>query len=314
MNLYINNLSALYFYSMVETSLDDVSYPCGKTDVEHAVASMAALSGFDLSGYPFGSGRLHVLVESQSKRSSAKKLACHVRTAPLPRGSFRKLDDGLFIVSPEYCFYEMAHVLPFPKLVEFGYLLCGEYTVNPDAVDLNNRAKLSTKRKLGSFADRMSGGNKHATIDRAMKLIAENSASPRETKLSMLLSFPVRLGGYGFPLPVLNYRIDFTSEEQELFGRPYVVLDLYWPDYGFGIEYDGERSHSDALTLTRDRKKASELDYKGIKVYSVDKGQISNVRQVYALALKAARAMGLRIRKPTEKQWAAKKDLFNAIM
>lgn len=314
MNLYICNLSALRFYSMVTTSLDDVSKPCTKTNVSEAASAISEIRAFDLTELDFGSGVLHVLVGDATSRSKTAGVKFHVRSTELPLGAFRKLDTGIYLVSPEFCFYEMACNLPLPKLVEFGYLLCGTYTLNPTAEVKNGRKPLTTKRRLESFALRMSDTRGRATALKALSLVLEGSASPREAKLAILLTFPVRLGGYHLEPPILNYHIDFTKIEQELFGKPYVELDLYWPERHCGVEYDGSENHSRADDVSNDRKKSSELNYRGITVVRVDKQQLSTPYQVYVLARKLKKLMKIPQRKPSDTQWQRKEELFDLIM
>ncbi len=314
MNLYIDSFSALYFYGHTPKPLDEITQPCYKNRIDDAVGSVSGLRGFDLSDITLGSDCLHVLVGNRAKRTSSKSVVCHVRSTRLPWGALRSLGGGRFIVSPELCFYELAPLLPFSKLVEVGYLLCGKYCLNDGLACGDRREPLTTKRKLESFASRMTDARGKVVVHKALQFVSENSASPRETKLAILLSFPVRLGGYGFDLPVMNYRIDFSPEEQLVFGRPYVVLDLYWPQFHFGIEYDGALSHAGERQSSRDRRKASELAYRGITVFNVDKDQVKSVQTIYALALKAARMMNVRVRVPTQKQWDAKQELFNSLM
>ena len=314
MNLYIDNLSALRFYCMVVTSLDDVSKACTKMHVTDAASTLSAVRAFDLAEYDFGEGAFHALVGDASSRSRAKSIRFHVRSTELPLGAFRKLDTGIYLASPELCFYELAGELPLPKLVEFGFLLCGTYTLNPGATTKNDRNPLTTKRKLESFALRMSDTRGRGTVMKALPFILENSASPRETKLAILLTLPVRLGGYNFGKPIMNYRIDFTKAERELFGKSHVCLDLYWPEARCGIEYDGAENHSDDDDVSRDRKKSSELSYRGITVVRVDKQQLQSAFQVYVLARKLQRIMGVAHRKPTDAQWRRKEELFDIVM
>ena len=314
MNLYIDSVSALNFYSTIATSLDDETLPCYKDRIDDAACSKFRLKEFDLSNVYVGSGKLHVMVGNQSNRTPSDKIVCHVQSKQLPWGALRSLGENVFVASPELCFYELARVLSFPKLVECGYFVCGSYHFNPNVEKKNDRAPLTTKRKLASFADRMPDQRGKAIVKKALELVGEGSASVRETKTAMLLTFPIRLGGYGFAKPVLNHRIDFTLEEQRLFGRPFVILDLYWPEYGFGIEYDGGESHEGEKQLSSDRRKDSELAYRGITVFRVDKNQLNTLSHVHALAVKSARMMGVRVRKPTQKQWAAKQALFDCLM
>ena len=314
MNVYINNLSALWFYCMVETSLDSVSKPCTKTRVTDAASALSEIRAIDLTRFDFGRGTLHVLVGDAASRGDAAGIKFHVRSIELPLGAFRRLDSGIYLASPELCFFELACSLPFPKLVEFGYLLCGTYTLNPAAKKKNGRSPLTTKRRLESFVLRMGDSRGRATALRALTLVLEESASPRETKLAILLTFPVRLGGYHFEAPILNYRIDFTKAEQELFGKSYVELDSYWPAFHCGIEYDGNENHSKDEDVSNDRKKSSELNYRGITVIRVDKQQLSSPYQVYVLARKLQKLMKIPHRKPTDAQWQRKEELFDIIM
>ena len=314
MELYIDNLSALYFFSMVESSLDAVSQPCAKTRVRNAVGSRFKLERFELSHFNLGNAPLHVMVGDAKKRSQSKTVVCHVRSTELPSGALRRIGKNIFIASPELCFFEMAGVLSFPKLIEFGYLLCGTYTVSPSAPEKNKREPLTTKRKLESFAKRMKDPRGRATALKALSYVVEKSASPRETKTAILLALPVRLGGYGFDLPQMNYKIDFSARERELFGKSYVLLDLYWPLYRIAIEYDGHENHSSPDDLARDRRKSSEMSYRGIEVIRVDKQQMASPFQVHVLSKKLARAMGKRFRKPTPQEWERKVRLFQEIM
>ena len=208
----------------------------------------------------------------------------------------------------------MASTLPFPKLVEFGYMLCGTYTLNPNAQIPNDREPLTTTNKIRRFIERMKQPKGKRAALAALDLLVENSASPRETKTSLLLTFPTRLGGYGFPKAELNVRFDIDASEKNLFEKDYVVLDLYWPDFNFGIEYDGEKGHSETRAISRDRKKANYLLYRGITVFRVDKYQLASAKGVYALAKQASKIMGRTFRKPTPEQWNAKCELFDCVM
>ena len=314
MAVFVNNKSALRFWCNVMTSLDDVCDSTTICDVKNASTSIEGIPEEELAKFDIEKHKLHVLVPNASQRRSSKNMVCHARCLPYPNGAFRRCSHGVYVASPELCFFEMASSLPFFKLVEFGFLLCGTYTLNPAAVDPNCRQPLSSKRKLSSFIDRMGTARGCKVARKALSLVLEGSASVRETKTAILLCAPTKMGGYGFKAPEMNYRIDFSEEEQRMFGRPYVVLDLYLSEYHFGIEYDGEKGHSEERDLSRDRRKSSELNYCGINVVRVDKEQLANAYQVYVLAKKCMRIMGLYLRKPTKEQWNRKQDLFDAVM
>lgn len=314
MALYVNNKTAMRFWCMEEFSLDNSTSSSSVRRVEGAASSLRGIDAEVLARFGSNGHKIHLLVGKASQRSRSPRIVYHVRTCPYPTGAFRRLAPGVLVASPELVFFEMANELFFYKLVEFGFLLCGTYTVNPNAIAPNGREPLTTKRKLASFIERMGTARGCSIARKALDFVFENSASPRETKTAILLCMPSRLGGYGFSEPQMNYRFDFSAEEQRLFGKSFVVLDLYWPNCRFGIEYDGGEHHTEDEDVSRDRRKSSELSYRGITVVRVDKEQIANPFQVYVLARKCARIMGRPFRKPTPAQIERRSQLFEAIM
>jgi len=314
MTLYLNNKTALRFWCMAEHSIDELTTSSNVLEVLDADVSIRLIPEELLCILGSKQQVFHLLVGRAGQRTKSSRIVFHTRTKPYPKGAFRRYSPEILIVSPELCFFEMTNELPFLKLVEFGFFLCGTYTLNPNTEKPNDRLPLTTKRKLASFAKRMGTASGCRIAQRALSLILEGSASPRETKTTMLLCLPTKMGGYGFTWPILNHRIDFNESEQLLFGRPYVVLDLYWPEYHLGVEYDGGKGHTDEADVSRDRRKNSELNYKGIDVIRIDKEQLSSPYQVYVLAKKIARMMHIIIRRPTQLQLKNRRELFYTIM
>ncbi len=314
MTLYVNNKTAMRFWCMEPRPLDESTQASSLTTVKDADTTLRHISSECVSLFATERQVVHVFVDEDSRRSKSPRLVYHLREAPFPSGAFRRLSHDVLISSPELSFLEMANKLPFFKLVEYGFLLCGTYTLCPGAEDPNKRGPLTTKRKIASFIERMGKARGCAVARRALDLVLENSASPRETKTAILLCVPTRLGGYGFASPEMNYRIDFNDEERLLFRKEYVELDLYWRESHFGIEYDGGDNHSIESDVARDRRKSSELNYCGITVARVDKEQLSSPFQVFVLAKKCARIMGRSLRKPTLEQLQCRQKLFEEVM
>lgn len=314
MEFIIDNISALRFWSHAQHSLESCSSPCARRTLKGASASPDAFEKLGANRLGIGPEPFHLLTSKSGRRLPSSKIICHVRAEPLPKGAFRRLGPELLVASPELSFLEMALILPLPKLAEYGCFLCGTYAIQPDAAATNDRKPLTTKRKLERFIDQMSGSKGCKQARRALPSIIEASASPYETKLMLLLAMPTKQGGYGFPLPQFNRRIAFTSHERRLYGRPYVVLDLYWRDRSIGIEYDGQAHHSSKEDLERDRRKTGELSCKGITVLRVDRRQLASPSSVYVLARKLARLMGRQIHPPTPQQWRIRRSTYNQLM
>lgn len=314
MAIFVNNRSALRFWSLATVSLDEVTRESTITCIRGATSSLAKVREDDLEAFGGGSYVVHLAVVDAGQRRKTRRIVTHLRSAPYPQGAFRRYARGVYVASPELCFLEAASFLSFFQLVKFGFLICGTYTLNPDAEELNCRPSFTNKRKILSFIDRMGTTRSCRVAKRALELVAEGSASPRETETAILLAAPSRMGGYGFELPRLNYRIDFTEDQRRMFGRQFVVLDLYWPQFGVAIEYDGEDGHSAFEDVARDRRKSSEMAYLGITVVRVDKRQMANAYQVQVLARKCARLMGRYMRKMEPDQMRKKEALFDAVM
>lgn len=314
MGIIINNLSARHFWSWSESSLDQVSAAAECHPLPTATANATDIARSELHQYDFGPAPLHVLVPKERRRRNTVAATVHQSTTPLPPTAFRQLRPDLHIASPELCFLEMATALPYPKLIEFGYLICGYYTLNPGSAALNIREPLSNPKKLAAFLRKTPGHPGCRIASRALAQVVGCSASPRETKTAMLLSLPTKRGGYGFEKPELNYRIGFTAREQQLYNRSHVVLDLYWPQQKVGIEYDGAAYHCTDEALSRDRRKSSELNCRGITVIRIDRMQTATAYQVFVLAKKLSILMGRRIRKATPQQWERRCRLYDILM
>lgn len=257
---------------------------------------------------------LHVYVGPATSRAPAKEVVRHLLSRPMPPGAFRRIGEGVFVSSPELCFLEMADEMPFHQLVEWGFLLCGTYAAHAGPEGPRRRPALTTVRKIEAFIDAAGSCRGCAMARRALDCVIEGAASPREAHLAMLMSLPTKRGGYGFPRPLMNHRIDFSNGEKSLFGRAFVVLDLYWPQYKVALEYDGEAFHSTDQRLSSDRRKEGELALRGIAVLRVDKMQMRNSNQVYVIARKLAKLMGRQLPRPTRRQWLNRQRLFTDLL
>ncbi len=318
MKLFISHMSAMRFWSTC-TAASDLEIPSTTCVLDHCVHNLSQLKEHSLSHQAICAidSPLHVLVNGPAKRRATGEMVCHSRSSALPAGSLVELAPDAFVVSPEMCFLEMATVLPFAILIEFGCLLCGTYRSAPrgtlPAVPIYDLQPLCTKRKLEGFLKRATCENGVAIARKALPYICEGSASPYETKLFLMLCLPRHYGGYGFAPAQLNHRISFNEREQMLYRRSFVVLDLFWSQHGFAIEYDGALHHSREADVVRDRQKDSELRCRGITVIRVDKYQLSSLDSMYVVAKKVAKLTGMRLRKSTEAQLRKREELYRLL-
>lgn len=195
------------------------------------------------------------------------------------------------MVSPELCLVQIARNFSFCELVKIGYELCGTYFVRSE--ELLSRNPLTTVKKLTSFVKSAPYVHGVRKVAQALPYIAENSASPMETALTMLLCLPYKYGGYGIKQPLLNCRIDTGNIVST---KSFLVCDLFWPDNKLAIEYDSDLFHVGAERITRDSIRRAELNALGIAVITVTCGQIMNRRETEKVARLLARLTSKQLR------------------
>lgn len=302
--------SAMKFWLQVTTAVDMATTASTIKSIQAATGNSKDISSLALQDKGFGRQPYHVLVEPGQRRQATKRVVCHQASSGFPAGSFRRVDKDILVASPELCFLQMATILPLAKLVEWGCFLCGSYAILPDEGLVHGRELLTSKQKLGHYLRKCQGQRGYSEAVKALARICEGSASPQETKLALLLSLPKKQGGYGFPQPAMNHKVVYTAQEQRIYEKHHVVLDLYWPQWKLGIEYDGREYHGDSDAITHDREKSSEMATRQIEVIRVDRNQTRTPKDIYVLAKKIGRITKRYVLRPTESQWEKRKQLF----
>ncbi|MCL1896343.1 MAG: endonuclease domain-containing protein [Clostridiales bacterium] len=188
----------------------------------------------------------------------------------------------------------------------------GEETADDN---LYGHPPLTNVKALKNLAGRMEGVNGQKNANRALRYIADGSGSPMETILFMLLTLPHQLGGYGLPAPVLNKRIDMAKAGISRSGKPYYVLDLFWPKAKLAIEYDSDSYHTGADRIARDAKKRSDLKARGITVITVTSGQVRSATEFERIAKLISRNLHGRLRFKNPGQFLkARRELRNLLL
>ncbi|MEF2846503.1 MAG: hypothetical protein U0O24_07640 [Eggerthellaceae bacterium] len=144
----------------------------------------------------------------------------------------------------------------------------------------------------------------------ALKYIINDSASPRESALALMLTLPKRLGGYGLPKPILNYRVDIPQNKRHQFSSRYCVCDLYWPQAQIALEYDSDAFHTGSGKIALDSARRDALALLGIQVLSVTNLQIKLATEMDRIARAIGRALGVRIRTDTDYDYHKRKALL----
>ncbi|MDR3315902.1 MAG: hypothetical protein LBS98_05450 [Coriobacteriales bacterium] len=245
---------------------------------------------------------LNILVADAPARKVNKLVVSHVCRVSLPKGCFFDAGNSLLASSPELCFLQMAGDMPLLKLIELGFELCGTYSMPAGADDeavgatMQLDAPLTTVAKLQSLALKMEGTHGRKNALQALRYVVENSASPMETLLAMLLFLPYNLGGYGLAKPLLNKRVDVGKTAKKAIDKSYYRCDLYWPVAKLGIEYDSDTYHTGAARIAEDAKRRNALAYLGIQSLTITKQQLYNRSEFDKVVHQISKQLGKRLR------------------
>ncbi|MCL2826695.1 MAG: endonuclease domain-containing protein, partial [Eggerthellaceae bacterium] len=225
--------------------------------------------------------------------------------------------DGLSVASPELCFLQMAKEMPFVELIELGFELCGLYslpkteredtkpgTVNKGFKELKPRTDV---KRLSAFLGRISGMRGQRPASRAVEYILDGSASPMETKLTMLLSLPYRLGGYNLPMPELNDNIDPSKRARRSASQSSFACDLCWPEANLVAEYDSDMFHEGPRRISKDSKRRNTLIATGLQVITITKDEVYVINEFEKLAELLAVNLGVRLRYNEYPKFSAKR-------
>ncbi len=239
--------------------------------------------------------------------SAQEKSSNHdVNTAPtskLPNQDFTA--KTYYLIPPEYLFLQMAESMSFIDLLMLGFELCGTYFGNQATDTFNDSAVPSPrhkpftkankiKRLLDSDVASQTKGTKQAK--QAAKFLLDNSYSPRESALALMLTLPRRLGGYALPRPLLNQRINIPRNNSQLTHNDHFRCDLFWPKENLAIEYDSDLHHTDARKIAKDASRRDALALLGIQVITVTNKQFASMKEMDKVAHTVAKILGVRQR------------------
>lgn len=243
--------------------------------------------------------KLDVMLKSSDKKIKNSSINFHYYNKQLPGKYFSKitvndnyLQDILFnkvyICSPELTYLQLSKNFPQIRLMLLAMELCGNY-----ALDLNSKTGFINKipqatniSKLKSATTKINGlyfGKSEIAQD-TLKWIGENSASPAESKLFLLLCGPRKLGLFQVRTLLLNYRIDLSNEASAICKFSSIRPDLCNPQVKLAIEYDSKQFHENVEANQNDKSRLVALQHDGWKVISIVPSELRNYSAFSAIA------------------------------
>lgn len=242
-----------------------------------------------LKRYPFISPPIHLLVANEKLKRNIQNAICHkVGTSFIPK-SFIKLSSNLYISSPEACFLQLASEKTFEEILLLGFELCGTYAGELLDQLSYDCAQRTSWKLLSSYIDKTHNSHGKHKASLALPHVCDKSASPMESKLTLLLCLPPKYGGYGLPKPQMNYPI--YDNEKELYR-----CDLCWLNEKLAIEYDSHLFHSSREKQSLDSRRRIAIEQHDFHVISVTKQQVYNLQAFSEFANVIARYLKRKIR------------------
>lgn len=251
-------------------------------------------------------GNAQICVARREARHFVAGARCHLMTGGYPAGSFRRIAPGSLVAVPELTFLQMARSLDFELLVAYGYELCGYFAKSHEEPGFRNCPQLTSVARIADYLDRLerlraSRGEGMpwglCRARRALAFVRDGAASPEEAVVSIVLSLPRRLGGYGVRPALLNERVTLGRETTELFGIDSFVCDLSWNGGAQVLEYHGEQ-HKQRSRWTYDLRKGNVLAADGRTVLEMGRSMLARRDLMDEVAKSVMAAIGDRWRSP----------------
>ena len=278
--IVLSHISALEFWRFAADGKSQ--YP----EVKYAYSLITAPPS-ETTGTALFTRPLHILVADDSQRKRTNDLVSHTWIHPLKKGDVFDAGNGLYVISPELCFLSLAKTISLFSLIEIGYEMCGTYRRLKETH--YNCQPLTTLKKLKECVEKASRFRGCKKALRALRYVLDNSASPMETNLTMLLCLPYQLGGYGIKQPILNPPIEAAYDR-------HLKCDLYWHDIKFAIEYESNEFHCGSEKITEDSIRRTNLNTLLVDVLTVTYVQVKNRGEFEKIANILARKTSKKLR------------------
>lgn len=240
---------------------------------------------------------VHVLFGGNARHHATDLRKPHACTHPLPRRSLLRWDDGIVVCAPAHALTQEASIARDEiALLELAWELCGTYqtrrTASRSAYDV---APLASTRIVRDFVTKNPSLDGAQKTLRALRYLADDSASARETKFAITLGLPLARGAYGLGIPRMNYEVITSSAARTISGRARLRCDLCWPDAKLDVEYQSRESHAGEVSRIRDSRRTNALASMGWTVMNVTNDELDSLWTTDVIAETVRKLLGKRL-------------------
>lgn len=259
----------------------------------------AALRALDLARFELPSGQpLDIVVGSREKRRVRKDFKCHLSLSDMPHGAYLEIAPDAFVASPVLCLLQRCGDLTYAGRIKLAARFCGCYAPSKgDPRGFITRPPLQSVDDMLSFIELFPVARSTRQALEAVQWALPNAASPMETEMVMPFYLPGFKGGFGLPRPVMNDRLTLTARARAMTGKSEVRIDAYWPDAGFGLEYQSKMFHDGDERYGEDIGRQLALESMGKTIHMVTMEQLKNMAQLEYIAELIASHLGVKMYK-----------------
>ena len=304
MDIVLTDIDALYAhrlarrsdapFKLVKAHETPTSALFGKRkDFDSSVLSALEQLGLTSRGYP-----IHVRVFNDHHRPRFKKVAPHVCSVRLSRGSFWKVvptsielshemeEQGIrvFVDCPALCVISRAAacqrsesgknatITRFAKTLALASELAGRFSLDPDdpanGATLYDIEPVMTREELLTYVANASGIDGLGLARSVAGCLANQQGSIMEVALYACLTLRPALGGLHLARPITNEPLPLGDRIRPLLKHKTIRPDFYWMGYGLVLEYDGEPHFTDE-GIREDKRRLNDYQVLGLTVFPV---------------------------------------------
>lgn len=252
----------------------------------------------ELTGIPMTRlGSMDYLQQRGRSRHASMLSRPHSWNGDLPARSLLHLGNDIYLCSPEFVFLQLSGFYDVIELSNIAMAMSGGYMPAHVENDLVEHGPTTSVARLRSFA---MDASMHWGVDKsvqATRWALDNSRSPMETSLALLIYMPRALGGYGLVRPVLNRRIYLSEESTAIYPHRYCEADVSAPGSSLLLEYLGRAFHKEEH---HDIQRELALQREGYQLQYVTIHQLVDGAQRNEIMRRYAQSAGVALKPPTD--------------
>lgn len=258
---------------------------------------------------------VHCIVRSSTAQRPPRACRFHQHSSEVPRGTVFRVTNSAWCAFPELAFVQEAALESnMLRLALLGWELCGTYCTSLTGRETAYQLQpLTSQERIADFARRNAHVRGARKALRALRFVRDNSASPRESMLALVLGLPPMYGGHALGMPLMNHPVEATPQAQAIAGRASFRCDLCWPSARLDVEYQSVETHAGEIARIGDSRRANALSSMGWTVVAITNDELNSVSTIEEIAKTLRKLLGKRLRTDAASHKARQLELRRAI-